>query len=135
MRAYEACSACYHNSHGNLPVLSCVIMISQFRPADNRLQLSCWECLVLSVDIEKGRSMETARQSLITTDGVNVESNQPYISIVIPVYNEEENLETLQKNLDETLGQMNLDYEIIYVDDGSRDQSFSILNRLAAADK
>src|SRR5262249_47535493 len=39
------------------------------------------------------------------------------------------------KNLDETLGQMNLDYEIIYVDDGSRDQSFSILNRLAAADK
>jgi glycosyltransferase involved in cell wall biosynthesis len=78
--------------------------------------------------------MDFARQGLVTNT-VGVETAHPYLSIAIPVYNEEENLEQLQTRLTDALEQMGIDYEIIYVDDGSRDKSFIILSRLAAADK
>jgi glycosyltransferase involved in cell wall biosynthesis len=78
--------------------------------------------------------MDFAMQGL-ATNTVGVETAQPYLSIAIPVYNEEENLDQLQTRLTDSLEQMGIDYEIIYVDDGSRDKSFAILNRLAAADK
>lgn len=76
----------------------------------------------------------TAGSALIITDEVNAVSTRPYISIVIPVYNEEENVERLQNQLTEILEQLHLTYEIIYVDDGSRDRSFSCLARLASQD-
>jgi len=79
--------------------------------------------------------MEFAAQGLATTEALGVDIERPYLSIIIPVYNEEENLESLQSRLCESLDQMSINYEIIYVDDGSRDRSFSILSRLAAADR
>lgn len=57
------------------------------------------------------------------------------LSIVVPVYNEEENLRNLQARLHSSLSAIGLDYEIIYVDDGSRDSSFRILAELAEQDK
>jgi undecaprenyl-phosphate 4-deoxy-4-formamido-L-arabinose transferase len=56
----------------------------------------------------------------------NKESN-PYLSVVIPVYNEEENLAELHARLSLTLDKAGYDWEVIYVDDGSRDKSWSIL--------
>ncbi len=49
------------------------------------------------------------------------------ISVVVPVYNEEENLPHLLPRLQKAMGSMGRPYEIIFVDDGSRDRSLEIL--------
>ncbi|MCL4492542.1 MAG: glycosyltransferase family 2 protein [Nitrospirae bacterium] len=49
------------------------------------------------------------------------------VSIVIPLYNEEENVEMLQERLHQALDSHKLDYEIIYVDDGSNDRTLQLL--------
>ena len=56
------------------------------------------------------------------------------ISILIPVYNESDNLPSLYARLREALGQIGSSYEIVFVDDGSRDASPDILRAYAAAD-
>jgi len=56
------------------------------------------------------------------------------ISIVIPVYNEEENIEKLYGELKKVLENLNLDYEIIFVNDGSTDRTPQILDELAKRD-
>ncbi len=48
-------------------------------------------------------------------------SDSPEISVVVPVFNEEENLPILQSELRAALA--GLDYELIFVDDGSTDRS------------
>jgi glycosyltransferase involved in cell wall biosynthesis len=58
----------------------------------------------------------------------------PALSVVIPVYNEEENLPALYRRLTATLAAAEPDYELILVDDGSRDQSVPIMRALAAHD-
>ncbi|QWV98939.1 glycosyltransferase [Geomonas nitrogeniifigens] len=55
----------------------------------------------------------------------------PYLSIVVPVYNEEGNLDNLMKRLYPALAGMGRPFEIIFTDDGSRDRSLEILKRLA----
>jgi undecaprenyl-phosphate 4-deoxy-4-formamido-L-arabinose transferase len=55
---------------------------------------------------------------------------KPYLSIVIPVYNEADNLESLFFRLTTTLDKYGQSYEIILVNDGSKDASESILNDL-----
>jgi len=54
-------------------------------------------------------------------------SRTPQISAVIPVHNEEGNLDELHRRLDATLAGLGRPYEIIYVDDGSSDGSAGIL--------
>jgi len=56
------------------------------------------------------------------------------ISVVIPVYNEEMNIGKLHSRLVNTMTTMQLNYEIIYVNDGSKDNSLNILKMLAAAE-
>ena len=56
----------------------------------------------------------------------------PYISVVIPVYNEEANLETLYQRLTTVLDKLNKPYEILLTNDGSRDRSAEILDELHA---
>ena len=51
------------------------------------------------------------------------EENRIDISIVRPVYNEEENLPILVSRLVEVLGPLGKTYEMIFVDDGSKDRS------------
>jgi undecaprenyl-phosphate 4-deoxy-4-formamido-L-arabinose transferase len=60
--------------------------------------------------------------------------NLPYLSIVIPVFNEQENLPTLHKALMPVLSEIGKPYEVIYVDDGSTDQSLDILRELQSKD-
>src|SRR4051812_8513212 len=52
------------------------------------------------------------------------------LSIVIPVYNEEDNLRELHTELEATLKPLSIGYEIIFVDDGSKDGSRDILREL-----
>lgn len=54
------------------------------------------------------------------------------LSIVVPIYNERENLPLLHRNLIDALGRVGLDYEILLINDGSTDGSTEELNRLAA---
>ncbi|WP_129626362.1 glycosyltransferase family 2 protein [Candidatus Oscillochloris fontis] len=56
------------------------------------------------------------------------------LSIVVPIYNEEESIPYLYTRLSEVLTAYNQPYEIIAVDDGSRDQSFALLRDLASSD-
>ena len=52
------------------------------------------------------------------------------ISIVVPVYNEEDNINVFYNAVNHTMSILNYDYEVIFVDDGSRDKSAYILNDL-----
>jgi len=56
------------------------------------------------------------------------------LSIVIPVYNEEESLETLHGELTEVAEAEGYNLDIVFVDDGSSDASWDVIERLAAAD-
>lgn len=56
------------------------------------------------------------------------------ISVVVPVYNEEESIASLRQQLTDALEQSGYSFEIIIVDDGSRDGSFAILREWALAD-
>lgn len=55
---------------------------------------------------------------------------KPYLSVVIPVYNEQDNLENLYQRLTTTLDAFGKPYEIIFTNDGSRDRSTTILKDL-----
>ena len=57
------------------------------------------------------------------------------ISIIVPVYNEENNLSPLYSELTDVLHKLDIAYEIIFVDDGSTDNSFNILSTIHAANK
>ncbi|MCB2185073.1 MAG: glycosyltransferase [Deltaproteobacteria bacterium] len=54
----------------------------------------------------------------------------PYLSVVIPVFNEQDNLVELQARVAATLDRAGYRWEVIYVDDGSRDDSWDILENL-----
>lgn len=56
------------------------------------------------------------------------------LSLIIPVYNEEENLPLLYTSIDQTLTSINDTWEVIFVDDGSRDGSFDVLRSLVEKD-
>src|SRR3974390_577426 len=53
------------------------------------------------------------------------------ISVVVPVYNEEENLPVLIPEIAEVLKPLGKTYEMIFVDDGSKDHSRRLLKEMA----
>jgi len=55
----------------------------------------------------------------------------PDLSVIIPVYNEEANLLWHHKKIVQYLNSLDICYEVIYVDDGSRDGSLDILRKIA----
>lgn len=57
------------------------------------------------------------------------------LSIVVPVFNEEENLPVLFKELSAALSGLRQEYEIIFIDDGSSDKSRAVLADIAATDR
>jgi len=57
------------------------------------------------------------------------------LSIIIPIFNEEQNLRPLHAQLKEVVEGLGISYEIIAVDDGSSDRSFAILKELHEHDK
>ena len=58
----------------------------------------------------------------------------PEISLVIPVYNEEDNLIPLYEKIVESLDPAGIDFELILVNDGSRDRSMERLRELVDRD-
>jgi glycosyltransferase involved in cell wall biosynthesis len=58
----------------------------------------------------------------------------PEISIVVPLYNEEANIEELYARLTQVLRELRRGYELVFVDDGSRDGTFKLLAQMQAKD-
>ncbi len=55
---------------------------------------------------------------------------QIQISVVIPLLNEEGNIIVLYQSLSKVLNQLSIDYEILFIDDGSKDRSFEIIQQI-----
>ena len=59
---------------------------------------------------------------------------RPGISVVVPVYDEEDNLRPLTDALHQALDPSPWSWEVVYVDDGSRDASAERMREMARAD-
>jgi len=60
----------------------------------------------------------------------NLPGSKIEISIIIPVYNEEDNVWPLYDNLEPVLSNLGRNYEVILVDDGSKDSTYNKLKQL-----
>lgn len=58
-----------------------------------------------------------------------------YCSIIVPVYDEEENIPILHERISSVMGPSGTSYEVVYVDDGSRDKSPERLAEIASRDE
>lgn len=56
------------------------------------------------------------------------------LSVVVPIYNEQENVGPLIAEIHESLRPLRISYEIVLIDDGSRDKSFALLEAAAIVD-
>lgn len=56
------------------------------------------------------------------------------LSIVVPVYNEQDSLRLLHQAICEAMSPLRIEWEVVLVDDGSRDRSIEVLEELAALD-
>ena len=56
---------------------------------------------------------------------------KPILSIVVPVYNEEENVRLLFEKIQAVCETIGVAYEVLFVDDGSRDETFAALSELS----
>lgn len=55
-------------------------------------------------------------------------------SIIIPLFNEEPNIPTLYQRLSEVLGSFGKEYELVFINDGSRDRTFELIKGLSQTD-
>jgi polyisoprenyl-phosphate glycosyltransferase len=55
----------------------------------------------------------------------------PHLSLVIPIFNEEETIPELDRRLKEFLAELEVSWEVVFVNDGSKDRSFGMLRGLA----
>ena len=61
-------------------------------------------------------------------------TKRPDLTVVVPLYNEEESLPELYKKIADVCSGNNISYDVIFVDDGSRDKSRDVLDSLYKAD-
>ena len=59
-----------------------------------------------------------------------MDTNNPNISVVVPLYNEEESLPELEAWIERVMTENHFTYEIIFVDDGSNDRSWEVIRSL-----
>jgi dolichol-phosphate mannosyltransferase len=57
------------------------------------------------------------------------------LSVVIPVYNEEPNIQKLYQRMSETVMKIGVSYELIFVNDGSIDSSLEVIRKIAKTDQ
>ncbi len=87
-----------------------------------RSQLRCRWCVIM------GETSKTRQVGGRSADA------RPEISVVVPVYNEVENVDRLHEALGFALDAMGRSYEILFIDDGSEDGTRELLRRAAASD-
>ena len=57
------------------------------------------------------------------------------VSIVVPVFNEEDNIQHFYESVCKNMAPLPYDFELVFVDDGSKDRSREILRSLEQKDK
>lgn len=57
------------------------------------------------------------------------------LSVIIPSYNEEENVENTAKVIGDVLSEAQIEYELLFISDGSKDETFPKIKAMAAADR
>lgn len=77
-------------------------------------------------------TMDTATSQTGTNNSFDLEGK--LLSILVPMYNEAEVIPLFFKKLEEVMGQANINYEIICVDDGSKDETPRLLEEYANKD-
>lgn len=65
---------------------------------------------------------------------LDVGEGELFLSVIVPVFNEEDNIPLLHSSISRVLREQQLAYEVIYVDDGSTDTTYLRLSRLAEED-
>ena len=65
-------------------------------------------------------------------DKMDKDQSEIYVSVVIPVYNEAENIPRLNSSLMAVLHKMGKPFEIIYVDDCSSDETFTLIKKICS---
>ena len=65
---------------------------------------------------------------------MRTDAKNTYLSVILPIYNEEKSLPELMEELYSVCNSLNRNYEIIFVDDNSRDRTPEILNQYADKD-
>jgi len=59
---------------------------------------------------------------------------EPDLSVIVPLYNEQENIPELHRRLGVAIGPLGIDYELVFVNDGSRDDTPRMLDERQAED-
>jgi len=59
----------------------------------------------------------------------------PVLSVVVPLYNEEDNINELHRRLELSLRSLEISYEILFIDDGSRDETPALIQALREKDR
>ncbi|MEJ2009355.1 MAG: glycosyltransferase family 2 protein [Acidobacteriota bacterium] len=72
--------------------------------------------------------------SILTFSAVKSKTLMQSLSIVIPVYNEEDNIGPLTQRIAEAMSQWQGTVEILYIDDGSSDRTLDLLKKAQASD-
>ena len=67
--------------------------------------------------------------------GMSSEGNRLSYSVVVPFYNEQENVAQLYVKIIEVMDALGEPYEIVFVDDGSKDGTFRLLSEIAGDDE
>lgn len=80
------------------------------------------------------RDRETLRWCKMDVDGKGQQEMSMSVSLVIPVLNEAESLPQLHKSIHQALDGRGFDWEIVYIDDGSTDDSLPLLEEFARQD-
>jgi glycosyltransferase involved in cell wall biosynthesis len=84
---------------------------------------------------EAGPRVRAHIDASISFEPVMEDFNQPELSVVIPVLNEEDNILPLYDKLLAAMATVGRTFEIIFIDDGSRDGSFKQLSLLSERDE
>jgi dolichol-phosphate mannosyltransferase len=75
-----------------------------------------------------------AHSSELGAESLGLHTSPPTISIIIPVFNEQDNLLLLYERLTSVMEETEPNFEVVFVNDGSRDQSGKLLQELAGKD-
>src|SRR5215471_7313583 len=75
--------------------------------------------------------LATATQDFVTS---SFPQRPPRYSIVVPFHNEEQNAQALYDRLIEVMTSREETFELVFVDDGSTDRTFKVLNEISARD-
>jgi glycosyltransferase involved in cell wall biosynthesis/Flp pilus assembly protein TadD len=131
-KAEELAARLSKQSPGDKEVVELSSKLSEAKKHTEKMPLQAKTELRFS-DADASFQIEPLR--MIEQFGQRISKDKIGLSVVVPVYNEEDNVPVLYKELVETLKTLKQEYEIIFIDDGSTDKSRDALARIAATDR